>query len=110
MVLFEIGLWWRLVLFKITSSMPWGRWKVFPEKNYIIPTPQLKGYPRNIPSVLEPSKDGQASFVRGQTFSSTSGPPPIVMPSGTSVHLSFTPESNQVLRLSRNALVPMTAA
>jgi hypothetical protein len=56
MVLFEIRSWWRLVLFKITSSMPWWRWKVSPEKNYIIPNPQLKGYPPNIPSTLEPSK------------------------------------------------------
>jgi hypothetical protein len=56
MVLFEIRSWWRLLLFKITSSMSWSSWKVIPEKNYVITNPQLKGYPRNIPSALEPSK------------------------------------------------------
>jgi hypothetical protein len=56
MGLFEIGSWWRLPLFKITSSMSWWPWKIFPEKNYLIPNPQLKGYPPNIPSALEPSK------------------------------------------------------
>ena len=56
MVLFEIPSWWRLLLFQVTSS-PWWRWKkVHPKANYAISNPQLKGYPPNVPSNLEPSE------------------------------------------------------
>jgi hypothetical protein len=56
MVLLEITSWWRLLFYQLTS-VSWWRWrKVQPEKTYLIPNPQLKGYPPNIPSVLEPSK------------------------------------------------------
>jgi hypothetical protein len=43
-----------MVLFQITSR--WQRWRIHPAKSYIIPNPQLKGYPDNIPSDLEPAK------------------------------------------------------
>jgi len=56
MVLLEIGSWWRLMLFNLTSSVSWWRWKVQPERSYQIANPQLKGCPRNVPSTLEPSK------------------------------------------------------
>jgi len=55
MVLLEIGSWWRLMLFNLTSSASWWRWKVQPERSYAIANPQLKGYPHNVPSTLEPS-------------------------------------------------------
>jgi hypothetical protein len=55
MVLFEIPSWWRLLLFQVTSSR-WCRWKMYPKTNYVISNPQLKGYPPNVPSDLEPSK------------------------------------------------------
>jgi hypothetical protein len=32
------------------------RWRVRPHKSYLIPSPQLKGYPPNVPGDLEPSK------------------------------------------------------
>jgi hypothetical protein len=41
--LFEIPSWWR-------------RWFFRPVKSYVIPNPQLKGYPPNVPSDLDPSK------------------------------------------------------
>jgi hypothetical protein len=44
----------NMVLFEITS--PWQRWSIRPTKSYVIAHPQLKGYPPNIPSDLEPSK------------------------------------------------------
>jgi hypothetical protein len=44
----------NMILFEITS--PWRRWRVRPNKSYEITHPQLKGYPQNIPSNLEPSK------------------------------------------------------
>jgi hypothetical protein len=43
MVLFEITSWWQL-------------WRVRPKTSYVIPNPQLKGYPLNVPSTLEPSE------------------------------------------------------
>jgi hypothetical protein len=48
----------HMVLFE----MPWWeRWrirprKIRPTKSYLIPNPQLKGYPPNVPSLLEPAK------------------------------------------------------
>jgi hypothetical protein len=56
MVLLEIGSWWRLTLFKVTSSTSWLSWKVLPDKSYAIMHPQLKGYPPNLPSTLEPAR------------------------------------------------------
>jgi hypothetical protein len=56
MVLFEVSSRWQLLLFNVTYSLRWWRWKVNPKANYMIPNPQLKGYPPNIPSALEPSK------------------------------------------------------
>jgi hypothetical protein len=44
----------NMVLFEIRSS--WQRWRIRPAKSYVIPNPQLKGYPCNVPSDLEPSK------------------------------------------------------
>jgi hypothetical protein len=43
MVLFEITSWWQL-------------WRLRPKKSYVIPNPQVKGYPQSVPSDLEPSK------------------------------------------------------
>jgi hypothetical protein len=44
----------NMVLFDMRSL--WQRWRIKPAKSYVIPTPQLKGYPLNLPSDLEPSK------------------------------------------------------
>ena len=44
----------NMILFEIAS--PWQRWRVKPTKSYVITNPQPKGYPRNVPSDLEPSK------------------------------------------------------
>jgi hypothetical protein len=43
MVLFEMSTWWQ-------------RLRRRPRKSYVIPNPQVKGYPLNVPSDLEPSK------------------------------------------------------
>jgi hypothetical protein len=34
----------------------WARWRIRPSESYFVPSPQLEGYPRNIPSALEPGK------------------------------------------------------
>jgi hypothetical protein len=34
----------------------WRRWRRRPSKAYVVPNPQLKGYPSNTPSDLEPAK------------------------------------------------------
>ena len=47
MVLFEMP-WWEC--YRIRSR------RIRPTECYIIPNPQLMGYPPNIPSVLEPAK------------------------------------------------------
>ena len=44
----------NMVLLEMTSW--WQRWRMRPTKSYVIPNPQLKGYPLNVPSDLEPSK------------------------------------------------------
>jgi hypothetical protein len=44
----------NMVLFKMESW--YQRWAIRPLKNYVIPNPQLKGYPPNVPSDLDPSK------------------------------------------------------
>jgi hypothetical protein len=44
----------NMVVFKMSSW--YERWRIRPLKSYVIPNPQLKGYPHNIPSDLEPSK------------------------------------------------------
>jgi hypothetical protein len=44
----------HMVLFEMTSW--WRRLRVRPNKSYLIPNPQLKGYPPNVPSDLEPAK------------------------------------------------------
>jgi hypothetical protein len=43
MVLFKMDTWWR-------------RWRKSPSQTYIIPNPQFKGCPHNIPADLEPAK------------------------------------------------------
>jgi hypothetical protein len=43
MILFENTSWWQLR-------------RIRPRKSYVIPNPQLKGYPRNIPADLPPSR------------------------------------------------------
>jgi hypothetical protein len=44
----------NMILFEMNSC--WQRWRTRPLKSYIIPNPQLKGYPNNIPFDLEPAK------------------------------------------------------
>jgi hypothetical protein len=44
----------NMILFEINSL--WQRWRIRPTKSYIIPNPQFKGYPNNIPFDLEPSR------------------------------------------------------
>jgi hypothetical protein len=44
----------NMILFEM--KYPWQRWRVRPIKSYVIANPQLKGYPPNVPSNLEPSK------------------------------------------------------
>jgi hypothetical protein len=44
----------NMVLFEMTSW--WQRWRIKPKKSYVIPNPQLRGYPSNVPSDLEPAK------------------------------------------------------
>jgi hypothetical protein len=44
----------NLCLFEMPSW--WRRWRFRPIKSYVIPNPQLKGYPPNVPSDLEPAK------------------------------------------------------
>jgi hypothetical protein len=56
MILLEIRSWWQLWLFELTSALRWWPWKVNPTKSYVIPHPQLKGDPPNVPSDLEPAK------------------------------------------------------
>jgi hypothetical protein len=43
MVIFEINSWYQF-------------WRVRPAKSYVVTNPQLKGYPPNLPSDLEPGK------------------------------------------------------
>lgn len=43
MVLWELGSWWRL-------------WRLRPTKSYVIPNPELRGFPPNMPADLEPGK------------------------------------------------------
>lgn len=43
-----------MVLFEMTSW--WQRWRIRPTTSYVIPNPQLKGYPHNVPHELEPAK------------------------------------------------------
>jgi hypothetical protein len=56
----------KMVLFE----MPWweryriGPRKIRPTKSYVIPNPQLKGYPPNVPSVLEPAKQWTGALRR----------------------------------------------
>ena len=57
MILFEFESWPQRILFTITGLWPWPRrWRANPKTTYVIAHPQLKGYPANVPSVLEPSK------------------------------------------------------
>lgn len=44
----------NLALLEMTTL--WERWRLRPRKSYIVPNPQLKGYPPNIPFDLEPAK------------------------------------------------------
>jgi hypothetical protein len=44
----------NMIVFEILS--PLQRWRIRPAKSYVITNPQLKGYPLNVPSDLEPSK------------------------------------------------------
>ena len=44
----------NMIFFELRS--PWQRWRMRPTKSYVISSPQLKGYPPNVPSDLEPSK------------------------------------------------------
>jgi hypothetical protein len=44
----------NMVLLEFRS--PFQRWRVRPHRSYVIPSPQLKGYPPNVPGDLEPSK------------------------------------------------------
>jgi hypothetical protein len=44
----------NMVLFEITSL--WQLWRIRPAKSYVIASPQLKGYPPNVPGNLEPAK------------------------------------------------------
>lgn len=44
----------HMILFEMTSF--YQQLCVRPKKSYIIPNPQLKGYPHNIPSDLDPAK------------------------------------------------------
>ena len=44
----------NMILFEFRSSLQ--RWRTRPSKSYVIPNPQLKGYPPNVPGDLEPSK------------------------------------------------------
>jgi hypothetical protein len=44
----------NMVLFKMDTR--WRRWRKRPSQTYVIPNPQLKGYPENIPADLEPAK------------------------------------------------------
>jgi hypothetical protein len=44
----------NMILFEFQS--PLQQWRMRPSKSYIIPNPQLKGYPPNVPSDLESSK------------------------------------------------------
>ena len=44
----------NMILFEFRS--PLQRWRTRPSKSYVIPNPQLKGYPPNVPGDLEPSK------------------------------------------------------
>ncbi len=43
-----------MVLLEFDST--WRLWRMRPNKSYFIPNPQLKGYPQNVPSDLEPGK------------------------------------------------------
>ena len=44
----------NMILFEITSL--WQLWRIRPAKSYVITSPQLKGYPPNVPDDLEPAK------------------------------------------------------
>ncbi|MBS4082945.1 MAG: hypothetical protein KGZ73_05295 [Rhizobiales bacterium] len=44
----------HMVVFQMESW--YQRWRIRPLKSYLIPNPQLKGYPHNIPSDVEPYK------------------------------------------------------
>lgn len=52
MVLFEMKNWWR-------------RWRMRPTKSYVIPEPQLKGYPANVPGEIEPAKKWTGAIRKG---------------------------------------------
>src|SRR5687767_12101587 len=44
----------HMVVFKMESW--YQRWRIRPLASYIIPNPQLKGYPPNLPADLDPAK------------------------------------------------------
>jgi hypothetical protein len=52
----------NLLLFEFSSK--WDVWRNRPRKSYVIPNPQLKGYPSNIPMELAPSKTWTGAFRR----------------------------------------------
>jgi hypothetical protein len=50
----------NMVLFEMTWA--WRRWRMRPSKSYVIPNPQLKGYPPNVPADLQPSKSWRGAI------------------------------------------------
>ena len=61
-------------LFLFEYEGRWSRWRGRPKRSFIVPNPQTKGYPPNLPSQLEPNRRWTGIVRKGQlTFDLQTG-------------------------------------